>query len=495
MNDPELPDNVNAWPSDPFALFGVTRTVTQGELRKIYARLIRLYKPERSPEQFRRIREAYEALQRYCVWTEMRAGDSKVEIASPAEAESESIATQEEGNNPRQPLAGATVETAEECWSRAMAGELERAYQALVLLQQRDPNRPALYLRLYWLLVAVPELDTTRAPCDWLAKGLASCASYAGLLDHYTEELLDCAEEVLGARFNHLLEQARGSLLVELLERRWLALSQLERWDVALRDLEAFADTVIRDDEVAWLRLLLSLAAKSFSLPRPSKVQPNYAVFQDCQNRMRKLGHLSLSHAGAFDRAEAIKEMSSESIGVLPATVFCFVKLYVAGRLEEASAAGERFLALVASEPGAGLSQIHQTALEAPAVFREFGRALEWLGWNKSLSEDQTHSEAAMQILVYRLLDELADRSANRWALQGGRNSFSLTIESPVQQPLYPRIRTRLLSYCCEENLSPQDVCQVLESLGNKQDNLRKLIAADVPLHWTYWAYRLACEM
>ena len=48
-------------PEDPYELLGVPRDAGPRDLRRAYTRLIRAYKPEQHPEQFRRIRAAYEA--------------------------------------------------------------------------------------------------------------------------------------------------------------------------------------------------------------------------------------------------------------------------------------------------------------------------------------------------------------------------------------------------------------------------------------------------
>src|ERR1700722_9372739 len=56
----ELADDPNDWPLDPYALLGVGHGIDARELRKRYSALIRRFKPEQYPEQFRRIREAYD---------------------------------------------------------------------------------------------------------------------------------------------------------------------------------------------------------------------------------------------------------------------------------------------------------------------------------------------------------------------------------------------------------------------------------------------------
>ena len=60
VNESPLPDDPAQWPTDPYELLGLPRTVGPRDLRRAYTKLIRTYKPEQFPEQFRRIRAAYE---------------------------------------------------------------------------------------------------------------------------------------------------------------------------------------------------------------------------------------------------------------------------------------------------------------------------------------------------------------------------------------------------------------------------------------------------
>jgi hypothetical protein len=55
MDRPVLPDS-----KDPFELLGVTPPTTALELRRAYVRLSKQFRPERAPEEFKRIRRAYE---------------------------------------------------------------------------------------------------------------------------------------------------------------------------------------------------------------------------------------------------------------------------------------------------------------------------------------------------------------------------------------------------------------------------------------------------
>lgn len=47
----------------PWAILGVAEDADEKEIRAAYLRQVKVYPPEREPEQFERIRDAYEALQ------------------------------------------------------------------------------------------------------------------------------------------------------------------------------------------------------------------------------------------------------------------------------------------------------------------------------------------------------------------------------------------------------------------------------------------------
>jgi hypothetical protein len=482
MNDISLPENLADWPDDPFELFGVTPEVSQRELRRIYTRLIREYKPERAPQQFSRIREAYETLRQHAAWNETHSTDSGAEFLPQPQPVPAASKTQEQ-IAPEEHEARPAAEVKEDYWGWAVDGKLERAYRVYQEQRERQPEHAPHYLRLYWLLVAMPAVDDERSPCDWLAQGMRNCTQYAGLLDVYQEELADDPKEVLGSRFAELLERASGSLLTGLLERRWQAIATLGRWDVAGDDLEMFGERVCRDDEAAWLQLLLSLASKTFC----GQLQGSEVVFRACLARIKKLDHLGLAHGEMFDQAELLSQMAREIPLMKPANrqekvgsaLPCIPRLhetkalldlvhhFVTGRTEEASEAITPFLELVCQQPGEGLRLLEQTSSVAPNLFTEIGRALEWIFWTTPRDEILTHSESAVSSLLARLLDEVLGNDT------------------------YPKSRMRLIHFCCSEAFSPELACELLEAPEYSPNYLGQKIAADLPLHWAYRAYVL----
>ena len=66
--------------SDPFELLGVTaRDADKRSLRRAYVRLIKVYRPERAPEEFQRIRGAYEAALEQLAWRALVAPREEAE--------------------------------------------------------------------------------------------------------------------------------------------------------------------------------------------------------------------------------------------------------------------------------------------------------------------------------------------------------------------------------------------------------------------------------
>jgi curved DNA-binding protein CbpA len=65
MNGPEFEEtqlkaNLNS--SDPYAVLGVSRQATAAEIKRAYFSLVRQHSPEEEPENFKKLRAAYEKL-------------------------------------------------------------------------------------------------------------------------------------------------------------------------------------------------------------------------------------------------------------------------------------------------------------------------------------------------------------------------------------------------------------------------------------------------
>ena len=54
MSVPDLSPDPASWPQDPYRLMGVRPGVSPRDLKRAYHALIRRYKPEHAPEEFRK---------------------------------------------------------------------------------------------------------------------------------------------------------------------------------------------------------------------------------------------------------------------------------------------------------------------------------------------------------------------------------------------------------------------------------------------------------
>jgi hypothetical protein len=203
VNEPaDLPDDMSGWPADPFALLGVPRGSSETDLKRAYTRLIRRFKPERFPDQFRRIREAYEVAQRMVHWfrfdAEPDAPPRSLAVPEPEEPSGTQPVPRdvdEESAEPLfvrpKPMPGPRpyVDEADRLWGLATADAAGEGYLGLVDLSRAYHGRVDVPLRLYWLLAADPALDPERTRHTWLSEALTRARLGGPAAELYRREL------------------------------------------------------------------------------------------------------------------------------------------------------------------------------------------------------------------------------------------------------------------------------------------------------------------
>jgi hypothetical protein len=276
MNPERLPDDVTQWPSDPLALLGVDLQVDRRELRRVYAQLIRIYKPEHSPEQFRRIREAYEVVEQF-IASRAAGGDGPVAMppasanTAPQTVDAAAFVPPDAEPPRRTELDPREIDLA---WHRAKTGDAAGAYRRLAELAGGEICDDELFVRLYWLLQVAPEADPDRDPRDWLAAGLRRLGPGGRLLTLYRAELADDPREVLSDRSNELFDSSTPQkLLAELAIDRWRAADTIQRHDVICRDLEKLRPIIGEANDVLWARLLMGAMDQLAWNPQPEIVR------------------------------------------------------------------------------------------------------------------------------------------------------------------------------------------------------------------------------
>jgi hypothetical protein len=365
MSAADLPDDMRDWPADPFELLGVRPGASETDIKRAYTRLIRRFKPEHAPDQFRRIREAYEeCLQRFRWHFPFPAPTDDApepvivrptpEDLSPAPEPP--VADDAPAPRPR-PVRG----EADRLWDTAAGGDEAAAYAGLKELAAARPDDPDPPLRLYWLLGLNPALDADRTRLDWLADALRRSRLAGPAAELYRRELDARPAAALSGRFADLLAApADPDHLLTVARWRLAAAGRHELWAEVDTDLRTLAGRLPHADEVGWLGLVVSaLDWTAWAGP------PAYHRGRD---ELAKLRHLELSHSYLFDRVDETEHLAAAwraAEYIVPAAVARLVPAAWAGHGEATAAEVWAAAEAIADQPGVSLGWFDRLAREA----------------------------------------------------------------------------------------------------------------------------------
>jgi len=204
-------------PHDPARFFGLGSQFDRRDLKRSYNQLLRRYKPERFPQEFQRIRAAYEQLEEA-----IRYGHSTDAISSPAEstewlAHSSADSPTRATSTSREPAAPVVP-----LHERIKTGSVSGLYREL---QDRPDKSPYDYYALA-VISDVVDRQTGRQFAEWILKGLAAYPGEIGLtsllhayfrspieLEHCRVLLLACSKIVPEGYFFPLTEPLWRALL------------------------------------------------------------------------------------------------------------------------------------------------------------------------------------------------------------------------------------------------------------------------------------------
>jgi hypothetical protein len=469
VSDTHLPDELSQWPSDPFAVLGVRPGVGPRELRKAYTSLIRAFKPEHWPDHFRRIREAFETVQRIAFYFSPDAGpDAESSAPHPAprsEARSES-STDDSPPRSRPPLV-----TLEAHWERAVRGGVDAAYRGLVEELERGPPRPELFARLYWLAVVAPEVDPDRPAADWLTRGMGATGLSGVLLELYESELHDHPGEAASPRaVRQMGGDHPGGELVAFARLRWQALCRVGQWDAIRADYDRVRDTVRADNEVAWLWLasdLITWIAWGRQDPTAS------TLVRLARKEVRALEHLALRHAAYFDQLDWLDAVaqSCRRLRELDDSTADFRLVLRDSWLlppELLRRPLTEVLAQISDKPVRWVERFDRAGPEALAALHQFGNLLSRYQADANLDAECPHPPNVVRRLA-------AD------ALVATKSGAGL-------------LRARALRFCLDEALDPGLIRWAFHpDLGGPEKPPRWVneLADDAALHHVCWACRL----
>ncbi|MGZ0167074.1 MAG: hypothetical protein ACKVII_24380, partial [Planctomycetales bacterium] len=176
-----LPERLSDWPNDAHQLLGVDRDSDLNSLRRAYTRLIRKFKPEHSPDEFQRIREAYDTVRAFAEFKEKHR-DSASDWVTPAEPDSDQdqvglaeprseaedveladrldATTDSPANEHSRAPHNKHDDQISEAWELARGGDVTAARSRLEDLHLRMPEDEDVIARLYWIRKLIPS-DTS----------------------------------------------------------------------------------------------------------------------------------------------------------------------------------------------------------------------------------------------------------------------------------------------------------------------------------------------
>ncbi|MDJ0972984.1 MAG: J domain-containing protein [Planctomycetota bacterium] len=213
MSDlPPLPDS-----NDPHELLGVPESADELTIKRAYLKLIRTYRPERAPEAFQRLHQAYERALEYLSWTRW--------IEPPEDGEDT------DANAPEHP-AEDDVRTA---WEALARGDLEDARARIETAHRDRPGCVRTTAHRALLIEALGD-PTPRATAPLVAL-IGEDAPVAPWITSVFQP--NDVEQALGgevARWGRLRGQAARHGAIRLLRRRWHRHLLEGRTDVAIRE-------------------------------------------------------------------------------------------------------------------------------------------------------------------------------------------------------------------------------------------------------------------
>lgn len=323
-----LPERLSDWPNDAHQLLGVDRDSDLNSLRRAYTRLIRKFKPEHSPDEFQRIREAYDTVRAFAEFKEKHR-DSASDWVTPAEPDSDQdqvglaeprseaedveladrldATTDSPANEHSRAPHNKHDDQISEAWELARGGDVTAARSRLEDLHLRMPEDEDVIARLYWIRKLIPS-DTSIDLVEWLVGIIRKRGPQGRPWQFLLAEASRNASETLRediielARFDSQLER-----LVPLLLIRWKHSAQIRNWKVIRNDLKLLRDRFLPDDSLPWVKLLVS--ALQIVVWAEDVLED---LFTKLADEIDQFEELQLRHASMFDQVEELLDLRKE---------------------------------------------------------------------------------------------------------------------------------------------------------------------------------------
>jgi hypothetical protein len=461
-------------------------------VKRAYAQLIRVFKPEHAPEQFRRIRDAYELLDQRLAWMEANpvAAAERVlfgEDAAPAPAGAESTENAEArgGDTPDAPPRPARFALGDrpDLWQKARQGDLAEAYAYGSQLALNGRGDEELFVRLFWMLRLTAEIDPARDAREWLVAGMIQCGLRGRLPELYRCELLEDPHEALRGRCDEALRcTGHSGLLAELVIARWGGAAKLQKWEVIAGDLDALRGRM-QDEAPVWGRVLLA-AIDYLAWAKPEEARRTLAA---CREEIEQVAEHWLPMAGELDQRDVLLELvqACDQLGFLTNLPAEWRKSLRALLSNSWNRPFESFrqelievLAVLVQNPILGLEWLDRLEARCRPALHRFGTLIITLAGECGVGREPPSLEDLRERLIEFLI-AVKRKYPNRWLRW---------MQAANQRDRSGRLE--LLIFCLQESVTMRQMIDLLAS-GVRQDLAQFLgPASSAPLHLICLAYQ-----
>ena len=245
-----LDDNCQNWPKDAFELLQVPSGADKKTIRRAYNKLIKKFKPDHHPEEFRLIREAYEA-----ALNQLEFKDFFTVINEVVDQEENGLEDDLQFNIQKE------ENEYDSHWEKALEGNLEEAFTGL-REQVEQSFETEVVLRLYWMKKvkpSLPEIDflplLTRSYLNFFNYRISTLIFKEMEQDTYWSLSAACLN------FIESLSKKSTENVRQLLEKRWLVVFEENKLAIIADDLETLRQYFTLNEE-EWGLILL--AAQNF---------------------------------------------------------------------------------------------------------------------------------------------------------------------------------------------------------------------------------------
>ena len=332
MSD-HLPDRLEDWPEDPFGLLGIDPDADAKAARLAYTKLIRQYKPEHSPEEFQKIRSAYEGarslisirdeygldlttspLESSEVNAETDKGSSNDIVVETAGKEAE---TDEGVGSPRVWARFRPKDVAEvlpeikEAWELAKSGQLEAAQCQLARVLESDSENDDAIVRLYWVRRLNGESSTDLV--KWLFEVAARTECKGTPWQILMTELDINSGASRLAEADALLTTAPPERLASLLTLRWKSAGRSMQWDSIEIDLKTVRSKFSGDYVHEWAGLLV-VALRCLVWRKLDGDSQADKLFESLLSELNGFQELHLQVPHYFDEVDELQELRTEIV-------------------------------------------------------------------------------------------------------------------------------------------------------------------------------------